>query len=277
MEETTTTPAPATGVTPVEGDKGAVATLPTFAEQLEGSLKTDERLSQWHKTQAEAGKKGTLSDLVNDHFALGEAHKSLKGEIEGRVKVPGENATPEDHVAFRKALGIPEAPDGYKIERPKDMPKDMVYDEMLEKAFRETSHKLGLSPAQVAGLYEMYNAREIGMFTGMNKIIADNKEKAVNALKDIWKGPAYDENTAKATRVFLDTAKKLNIPEAFGGVEGIEIAFKESGWGDNPAMVWYFSQLYDLISVDKIGSGGAPAGGIGKVEGGMLKFNMTKT
>lgn len=273
MEETTTTPAPAAGVTTVEGNKGSVATLPTFAEQLDGSLKNDERLSQWYKTQTEAGKKGTLSDLVNDHFLLGETHKSLQGEVEGRVKVPGEKSTPEDHAAFRKALGIPEAPDGYKLDRPKDMPEGMEYDELLEKTFRETAHKLDLTPTQVAGLFEMYNSREIGIYSGIEKIKADNKEKAITALKDTWK-QSYDENKTKATKTFFETLKRLNPPEAFGGAEGIEKEFTEAGFGDNPVMVWYFSQLHDLVSIDKLGGGGGPAGGGGSnaESGGSLEF-----
>lgn len=256
-----------------EGDKGGVATLPTFAEQLDGSLKSDERLSQWYKTQTEAGKKGTLSDLVNDHFLLGETHKSLQGEVEGKVKVPGEKSTPEEHAAFRKALGIPEAPDGYKLDRPKDMPEGMQYDELLEKTFRETAHKLNLSPAMVAGLYEMYNAREIAIYNGIEKFKVDNREKAVNTLKDTWK-QAYEENKAKATRTFFETVKKLNPPEALGGVEAIQKAFDESGFGDDPVIVWYFSQLHDLVSIDKLGGGGVPAGGGGSVieGGGRLEF-----
>lgn len=248
------------------GNEGGVATLPTFAEQLEGSLKTDTRLAQWEKTG--------LSGLVTDHFKMGEEYQSLKGKLEGTVKVPGEKATDEERIAFYKALGVPDKPDGYEIKRPEKMPEGMSYDEALEGSFKEVAHKVGLTPSQTQAIVEMFNNHEIELYSGMDKIISENREKAVNTLKDIWKGNAYEENRTKTTRTFFETLEKLNPPQEFGGVEGIKKEFAQSGFGDNPVIVWYFNKLYEKIGIDSFGDTGQSSGGE-KREAGTLDFSKS--
>ncbi len=256
---------------------GNVATLPTFAEQLDGSLRSDPEISQW----LSGYKDKKLSDLVKDHYNVSKEHKTLgetlaqmKGEVEGRVKVPGKDATQEDIAAFKKAMGVPDTVDGYKVERPKDLPKGMQYDEQLEKTFLDTAHTLGLTPAQVAGIFEMYNAREVGLYNGIEKIIMENRANSEQSLKNIWQN-SYEENKTKTVRTFFDTIKKLNPPSAFGGAEGIEKAFTESGFGDNPAMVWYFNKLFDVINIDSL-SGGSPSASVTTDGEPKLEFSSMK-
>lgn len=239
-----------------EGDEGQVANLPTFAEQLEGSLKTDSRLAQWKETG--------LSGLVKDHFKLGEELQVLRGNLEGKVKVPRENATPEQIAEFRKAIGVPEKAEDYKVEKPEKFPEGMVYNEVLEKKFKETAHQLNLAPQQVADLYKMYLDYEIAMHNEVLKSIEDNRQKAVNTLKDIWKGDTYQENTNKAIQSFYKFVEASNPPAALGGVEGIKKWVEENGIGDDPVMVWFFSKTFDLIGDDKFIKG-TPAGTGGDV------------
>ncbi len=256
-----------TGGTGGTTDTGVVATMPAFTQQLDGSLQKDERVSQWYKTQTESGKKGTISDLVNDHLTLAETFAKMKGEVEGKVKVPGEKATPEEQAAFRKALGIPESPDGYEIKRPEKLPEGMEYDVLLEKGFKEEAFKLGITPTVAKGLFDWYMSREIGMYSGINKIIADNKEKAVNTLKDIWHGDTYAENIEKTSRTFFESLKRLSPP---AGLVDIAEELKETAFS-NPAIVWYFSKVFDLVSIDKLG-GGSPSGGKNSSGEGNLEF-----
>lgn len=249
-----------------QGNEGA--TLPTFTEQLTGSLKTDARLAQWKETG--------LSGLVNDHFKLGDEHQSLKGKLEGMVRIPGEKSTPEEVAEYRKAIGMPEKADGYKLERPEKIPEGMVLNEVLEKKFKETAHKFDLTPAQVSGIYKMYSDHEIGMHEGTVKEIAGNRQKAVETLKDIWKGDTYKENTEKAVRSFHKFAEASNPPEAMGGVEGVKNWVKQNGIGDDPVMIWFFSKTFDLIGDDRFIKG-SPAGVGGDVLDKMFPSMATKT
>ena len=239
------------------GEKTAAAT-PTWMEQLDSSLKGNKELSQYQK--------------LND---LGKAYIDLKGKTEGTVRVPGEKATPEETAAFRKAVGVPEKPEGYEVVRPEKMPEGMQYYEALEGSFKHAAHALGLTPAQMKGIYDMYNKHEIDRYTAIDKYIAENRENATNELKNLWKGNAYEENRSKATKIFFDTLTKLQPPKEIGGAEGIMKRFKETGFGDDPAMVWYFSKLYDRMNIDSFGESGAPQGSSQK-EKGMLDFNMQK-
>ncbi len=248
-----------------EGVDGGVATLPTFAEQLEGSLKTDARLAQWKDTG--------LSGLVSDHFKLGEELQSIKGKIEGTVKVPGENATEQEVLTFRQAMGIPVKPEDYKIERP-TLPEGMPYDELMEKTFRDTAINLNMTPQQVQGIYKMFNDYELNLHNEATKFIAENREKSVNALKDIWKGDDFVKNTEETKRAFRETLKVINIPESLGGAEAVIKEFDESGFGDHPAMIYFFNNLYQKISDDKFIKGGLSTGGTR--EPGMLDFSKSK-
>lgn len=48
----------------------------------------------------------------------------LRQKLAGSVTVPGEKATDEERGAFLKALGVPEAADGYEITLPDSMPEE---------------------------------------------------------------------------------------------------------------------------------------------------------
>lgn len=251
-----TTPASPTpgGNSGNQPNSGSVA-LPTFAEQLDGSLKSDPAVSQY----LSGYKDKKLSDFVRDSYEMGKANQSLKGEVEKRVKVPGENATKEEINAWNKALNIPENGDGYEIKRPEKMPEGMLYNETLEAGFRQTAHKLGLTQAQTKGLYEFYNNHEMNNYDEVSKFIKENRDKAENALKDIWKGDSFKENRTKTVRTFYDLIGKMNIPKQLGTREDIVKEFNESGFGDNPFMNWFFYQLFDKVNIDSFGQNSPPS------------------
>lgn len=244
----------------VSGDNGGgVATAPTWTEQLEGSLKGNEAFNQYP----------TISEL-------GKAFIELKGKSEGAVKIPGENATPEEITAFRKALGVPDKPDDYKIEKGTP-PEGMAYDDALEAKFKETAHALNLNKKQVEGLFKMFSDHNTSMYSQIADTLKGNKEKAVNALKDIWKGDEYKTNTEKTVRSFMKFIDVAKPPDAFGGTEGVKKWFETSGLGDDPVVVWFFSKVFDQISDDKF-IGGASLSSGPKTEPGMLHFpSMEKT
>lgn len=245
-------------VTPQQGiskDSSSVE-RPAWIAQLPNELKEDVTLSRFK----------TIGDM-------GKAFLEAEGKLKTAIQPLGEKATDEERKAYYKSLGIPENPDGYEIKRPEKLPEGMHYSESLEAGFKETAHKLGLTPSQVKGLFEFYNTYEINNYENINKFIQENREKSVNTLKNIWKGNTYEENRTKATRTFFDTIKKMNPPQELGGAEGITKEFNESGFGDNPAMLWYFSKLFDLVSIDSFGQSSPPSGINRKP--GMLDFSKS--
>ncbi len=221
---------------------GGSGEQPAWLAQVTDDLKGSKDLTQFK----------TISDLGKSYLELSEKSK-------GYIKPLGEKPTPEEAAKFRKSIGVPEKAEDYKVEKPEKMPEGMVHDDVLEKKFRETSHQLNLTPSQVAGIYKMYSDYSLGINEDLNKDFADEKQKAVDTLKDIWKGSAYEENTAKAIRSFHKFAEASNPPEAFGGVEGIKQWVEQNGMGNDPVMVWLFSKTFELIGDDKFIKG-APAG-----------------
>lgn len=66
----------------------------------------------------------------------------------GRIKVPGEGAKPEEITAFHKAIGVPEAVEGYEVKGPEGVPLN----EPLIAALRESALKHGAPKGAFEGL-----------------------------------------------------------------------------------------------------------------------------
>lgn len=84
-----------------------------------------------------------------DALAKSFVHLERKlGENGNRVAIPGENSSPEDVAAFRKALGVPDTVDGYKITTPEGVALNQT---TLQKA-TELAHKHNIPPAALQEL-----------------------------------------------------------------------------------------------------------------------------
>jgi hypothetical protein len=217
-------------------------------EQLEESLRGHESLSGVDN----------FNELTKKFIENGETIKTLQGNLEGKVAIPKEDSSDEDRTAFFKALGRPDNPAGYTLERPQ-MPEGMPYDEVLEQKFRQEAFDIGLNPSQISRLYKMFNDYGIASHTEILKSITENREKSEDLLKDTWKGEAYTANKEKAFRAF----------KKFGGDEGKEWA-ETNGIGDDPLFLQIWHKVYEAMGDDQFIEG-QPAGHIEQVEG-RLKF-----
>ncbi len=91
-----------------EGEGGANgAADPDWYQQLSAEADGEEpSLRDWAKSR---GYK-TLDDVVK---SARDNQKAVRDS--GRIKVPGDDAAPEDVATFRKAIGVPDDPKGYKL------------------------------------------------------------------------------------------------------------------------------------------------------------------
>jgi len=225
---------------------------PEWMQQNPADLKANKHLSQF-ATIGDASKA-----LLNLHVDKGKLNKDFETFKGSSIPKLGENPTDEQRDAYYASLGRPEKPEGYELERPQ-MPDGMPYDEKLEQVFRKSAHDLGLTNRQTKGLHKMFNDYGMATHGEIMKSITENREKAVNLLKDTWKGDAYKENVEKAFRAF----NKL------GGDKAKEWA-ETNGTGDDPFFLQLFHNAYNLIGPDQFIEGSAGASGE-KVEG-RLKF-----
>jgi hypothetical protein len=131
------------------------------------------------------------------------------------IRIPGENASPEDREAFygkltervpglivapnpedaeamkafHTAVGVPEEKDGYELPAP---PEGTQVNEALQTWFLESAHERKLSKAQAKGLYEDFNTYQQ---TAEAAALASLKEQET-ALRTEW-GATYDPQMAK--------------------------------------------------------------------------------
>jgi hypothetical protein len=111
----------------------------------------------FEKVSANAGEGETTSNRdwlaakgVKDIDGLAKIARDTERALRdgGRIKVPGEGAKPEELSAFHKAIGVPEAVEGYEVKGPEGVPLN----DALIGSLRESALKYGTPKAAFEGL-----------------------------------------------------------------------------------------------------------------------------
>jgi hypothetical protein len=66
--------------------------------------------------------------------------EQLLGKKANAIVPPSEKSTPEEVAAYRKAIGVPDSPEGYKL-KPDNLPEGINWDENVAKRAAELAHK----------------------------------------------------------------------------------------------------------------------------------------
>jgi hypothetical protein len=179
---------------------------------LRKELRGDERL----------GKFGNASELAEEFL-------NQSDKLSQAVLIPGENASEQELVEFRRRLGVPEKPDEYEFEE--GLPDEMQ-PKTFDKWYKDIAHSAGLSKSQAAALRkafaEQYSA-------GLKEVQKHLREKY---------GDKYEENIVKAQRVV----------KTLGGDEFVSY-LEETGLGNDPRMVDAMVRFAGLVSEDTLISG----------------------
>jgi hypothetical protein len=185
--ETETAPAaPATPETPAAPPTDWRAGLPD-------DLKADKSLEQFKgKDWAEVGP------------TLAKGYVETKKMVGGALKVPKDDATPEEVAAFHTALGRPETPDKYGTTIPEFPPElGITLDQEGFNAFLKVSHGAGLTAKQVQAVMDWYGEYTLGTVDKMTENTAQTRKVAEAALKKEW-GGAYQRNVNLARQAVRD-------------------------------------------------------------------------
>lgn len=144
---------------------------------------------------------------------FGRIQDVFKSESEARKLVskkglimPTEKSTPDEWNAFYKALGRPDKPEEYGLQRPEDFPEDYWNDELLGSA-TQLFHKIGLNPNQAKALFEFDNQR---VTAGIKQIEQDHQE--AERLIRGESGNKYDEIAHDGQRLMQDNLDGLPEP-----------------------------------------------------------------
>lgn len=160
-------------------------------------------------TEANAPWYGDLSESLSAHKTFYDQFKdrdsffksaadtkaAYSRKIEGMVKLPTAESTPEEIQAFYVAQGVPETPDAYEITPPV-MPEGFDWNpDAISASIKEAAHKNGVTPQALSALVQaqaQVEAEQIAEYHAQ-------EEAAIAALKTEW-GGNYDKNVMLATK-----------------------------------------------------------------------------
>ena len=191
------------------------------------------------KLREHSGRFTSVVDLLGKHF-------ELRQQLSTAIQPLGKDATDEQVATYRKAIGVPEAVEGYEFAMPEGM-EATDGDKAFQTAAAETFHGLNISAGQAKGLNEWWN----GVTAAMQKAqIDDDKayaDESMAALKKEWPGKEYDRNKALA-----DLAAAKMFGDAFDDVRNIET--KDGRFVlDHPAFVKALAGVGTEMSEGRLG------------------------
>jgi len=170
-----------------------------------------------------------------------------------RPAVPDEKASAEEWAAYRKAIGVPEKPTEYKLEKG-PAPKGMEIPDGAEKALRETAHKLGLTQDQASALFKWYQIQRLQEFRDAVVEAKTTREKTEAELKAELKGN-YNQEIAymqrAVERYFKDPRTKADL--------GLADLFSQSGLGNDKRVIRMFARIGRDMAEHGFVEGSAPA------------------
>jgi hypothetical protein len=171
--------------------------------------------------------------------ALAEAALGFRQKLSGAVPLPRRNASDEDVATFRRALGVPDGPEGYIAGPPDDWSAHLQPDEAGQArldGFLQVAHKAGLNQGQLDAVLGWYYDQVRGVDGSQRHALEEATESARAELARDW-GPQYQANAELAVRA----------AEAFGGEELVELIETTMvggvKLGDHPQFVKTFAAI----------------------------------
>lgn len=165
-----------------------------------------------------------------------------------KLVIPGKDATPEQIADFRKKLGVPEKPEEYGVKLPEGLTEDKLDKARLD-AWRKHLHDQGVPKAAAEALIGQYLADEFGAVQARAKAQEEQAKQWQAQIKEQF-GADYDKNLNLA-RYALEQFKD---PALISWLE-------ETGAGNHPAVVAFFSKVGQALADDSVRNGGGAGGG----------------
>lgn len=166
--------------------------------------------------------------------ALVHAQRMLGKTPEGYVRLPTADTPAEQADAFYAALGRPEKPEAYVLPE-FDLPEGYEVQEALIREFTATAHQLGLTAAQVSGLYEWFLPVVLAAHDDLHREACRSRDCELENLRSLHR--------TDTPRV-LDSA--MRAAEAIGGPELLD-ALDATGAGDRAAVISAFARMAPLV------------------------------
>jgi hypothetical protein len=124
-----------------------------------------------------------------------EANKMLGQRPQGITPLTPES-TPEQVAAYRKAMGIPETPDGYQVATP-TYPEGVTRSDEQMAAFRALAHEIHLTPSQLEKIFAFDAQRVASDLDAANGAMLEEMASSLSKLQARF-GPLAEQKLLQA-------------------------------------------------------------------------------
>lgn len=184
-----------------------------------------------------------VASLAKAHLETKRYASKLRNE---KLVIPTEHSTPEERIAFNKAIGVPDNPDGYELPVP-ELPEGMEFDEEKTNKFKALAHEKGVPKAAFQALYNEYIADQKAQHEAQAKAVSDFREKTTAEFKKAW-GKDFDANLSKADQ----SGQKVF------GAEFMKL-LRDTGLNNHPTVIKGLFKLSESVGEHSFVSGGENA------------------
>lgn len=159
--------------------------------------------------------------------ALLQAYADLEKRMHSMVKVPGDDCTDDDRCAWRRAMGIPDGPEGYQISHRHEM---LSPDPEVNRRL----HEAGFTPKQAQLVYDLAHDCVLPMVERMRGDF--ESERGLERLRDHFGGDARWSDTARQVSAWGKANLEPDVYEALArSADGI-IAMRTMMASGEPGM-----------------------------------------
>ena len=158
-----------------------------------------------------------IPDLVGSYAELEKKQSQA-------VSVPNETATEEEKARYRKAIGVPEKPEDYKLEQV-ELPDRITTDEAMQKQFLQIAHGAGLNDGQLNAIHQWYMKTIGEQIVAAQKVVKTSMEEAETYIQK-----KYGTEAAAATTYMERGFKEIATP-------AITELFIRTGIGNHPDLI----------------------------------------
>lgn len=148
----------------------------------------------------------SVPDLLKSYRHL----EQTLGKKASATYIPDPDAKPEEIAAFRKKIGVPETPEGYKIA-PEKLPDGVTWNDELAKPYAAVAHKYNIPEAAMKELAAINVQSEALRLTETGKFLEEELQKGEETLKKEY-GENFSKNMMVATNAIKSVGGSLNTP-----------------------------------------------------------------
>lgn len=219
--------------------------------------------SDWRSSLPDELKAEKSLETFKDIPSLAKSYVEAQKMIGGSVRIPKEDAKPEEWDAFYKKLGRPDKVEDYNIAKPAEMPEGVVWNDDLTKWFTQTAHSTGLSKGQVQKIMKSWNDMEL------TKTHAAQKEmgQRLSKIQEQW-GDEFDGRVELGVRGIERLLPKEEAVE-------FKALMDTTGMGNHPLVLKYAYLVGKMLQEDGyiIGDGRGGALGVEGAKGKIAAIN----